>query len=186
LLSPGSVSIDGSGLDSQYISPYFLRRTGRHMSPFVKIEIVAHNKSHLILAFCAGPPCHDAKHAKPLIQHAASLDLCTAMFGDGAFDSEDFHRECRRAGIPQSIAPINPRAHNLAPSTPHRKKMFSHFPKKPFGQRWQVESTFSQIKRLLGSSLRARGDQSRYREASLKILTFNLMIHHELFSTEQV
>lgn len=146
------------------------------MSPFVKIQIVVHNRSHLVLAFCAGPPCHDAKHAKELIREAALFNLCTAMYGDGAFDSEEYHCECRRSGIHESLAPINPRAHNLVPTTPHRKKMFKTGTPKRFGQRWQVESTFSQIKRLLGSSLRARCHQSRYREACLKILAFNLMI----------
>ena len=146
------------------------------MTPYVKIQLVVHNRSHLVQAVWTGPPAHDAKHSTELIHEASTHKLCTALFGDGAYDSEEYHCECRRAGMRESIAPINLRGYKRTPSTPHRKKMFDRFPRKRFGQRWQIESTFSQIKRLLCSSLRARSTESRYREAHLKILTHNLMI----------
>jgi transposase len=51
-----------------------------------------------------------------------------------------------------------------------------HFPKVLFGQRWQVETIFSMLKRNLGSALRARRYQSQNREMRLQILTHNLGI----------
>jgi len=48
--------------------------------------------------------------------------------------------------------------------------------KKRYGQRWQVESMISMLKRLLGSALRAVGHWSRCREILLRVITLNVMI----------
>src|SRR5688500_20011353 len=45
-----------------------------------------------------------------------------------------------------------------------------------YGQRWQVETFFSMLKRLLGSFLRATRRWSRHREMCLKVITLNLML----------
>ncbi|MEW6360465.1 MAG: transposase, partial [Planctomycetota bacterium] len=45
-----------------------------------------------------------------------------------------------------------------------------------YGQRWQIETAFSMIKRLLGSALRARYYHSQCREMYLRVITFSLMI----------
>jgi hypothetical protein len=48
--------------------------------------------------------------------------------------------------------------------------------KKRYGQRWQVETVNSMLKRMLGSALRARSYWSRSREMTLRVLTLNIMI----------
>ncbi len=58
----------------------------------------------------------------------------------------------------------------------YRKEMLKNFPKKTYGQRWQIETTFSMLKRLLGSSLRSRKRYAIDREIVLRVLTINLMI----------
>ena len=61
------------------------------------------------------------------------------------------------------------------------------FPKKQYGQRWQVETVNSMIKRLLGAALRARTYWSQSREILLRVLTLNVMILRRFtFSTEQL
>ena len=45
-----------------------------------------------------------------------------------------------------------------------------------YGQRWQVETVNSMLKRLLGSALRARRYWSQCREITLRSLTLNIMI----------
>jgi len=52
----------------------------------------------------------------------------------------------------------------------------SFIPKLTYGQRWQVETVNSMIKRRLGSVLRASQYQSQCREIILKALTHNVMI----------
>ena len=45
-----------------------------------------------------------------------------------------------------------------------------------YGQRWQIETVVSMIKRNLGSVVAARSDRTRAAEAMLKVLTHNIMI----------
>jgi transposase len=45
-----------------------------------------------------------------------------------------------------------------------------------YGQRWQIETVMSMIKRNLGSFVAARSDRARSAEVMLKVLTHNLML----------
>ena len=45
-----------------------------------------------------------------------------------------------------------------------------------YGQRWQIETGFSMLKRLLGSALRSRRRYAIDREILLRVITLNLMI----------
>ena len=47
---------------------------------------------------------------------------------------------------------------------------------RPYGQRVQVETVMSMLKRNLGDALRARGTKRRKMERLLKVSTHNLMI----------
>ena len=64
------------------------------------------------------------------------------------------------------------------PKAKHRRRMKTQWEryKKRYGQRWQVETTISMLKRLLGSALRARHHWSRCREILLRVITLNVMI----------
>jgi transposase len=44
-----------------------------------------------------------------------------------------------------------------------------------YGQRWQVESFFSRLKRRLGSSIRARKRHRIDQEVGLRMLTMNMI-----------
>jgi hypothetical protein len=48
--------------------------------------------------------------------------------------------------------------------------------KATYGQRWQVETVNSMIKRNLGSALRARTARRRSRELLLRCITHNIMV----------
>jgi transposase len=48
--------------------------------------------------------------------------------------------------------------------------------KAAYGQRWQVETVNSMMKRNMGSALRAHTARRRSRELLLRVLTHNLMI----------
>ena len=45
-----------------------------------------------------------------------------------------------------------------------------------YGQRWQVETVMSMIKRRQGGYVLGRSNGARFRELSLKVLTHNIMI----------
>lgn len=57
----------------------------------------------------------------------------------------------------------------------YRQLMHRDFPTELYGQRWQIETVFSMLKRNLGQSLRARRYWSQNREIALRILTHNLI-----------
>ena len=54
--------------------------------------------------------------------------------------------------------------------------MKQRFPKKQYGQRWQVETVFSMIKRRLGAALNSRTYWCQCRALMLKVITHNIMI----------
>ena len=54
--------------------------------------------------------------------------------------------------------------------------MRTNFDSETFGQRWQVETVFSMIKRNFGSALRARKYWSQNREMMLLVLTHNIAV----------
>ena len=54
--------------------------------------------------------------------------------------------------------------------------MATHFDKQKYGQRWQVETVNSMLKRLLDSALRAQKYWTQYREITLRAITLNVMI----------
>lgn len=54
--------------------------------------------------------------------------------------------------------------------------MREDFDKETYGQRWQVETVFSMIKRNFSSALRARRYWSQCREMMLLVLTHNIAI----------
>ena len=58
----------------------------------------------------------------------------------------------------------------------YRRKLDRNFPRKTYGRRWQIETDFSMLKRLLGSAVRSRRRYAIDREILLRVVTINLMI----------
>ena len=99
------------------------------------------------------------------------------MLGDAAFDCEEHHRLCHEnLGIAECIIPIQRRNTTRWPETPYRRAMKRGFPKRHYGQRWQVESAISRLKRCITSSLTSRTEENQIAEALLIVLTYDLMI----------
>jgi hypothetical protein len=81
---------------------------------------------------------------------------------DRGIGSASVYSNCPKTGSAPGFAPAD--------------RWPSGSPKKTYGQRWQVETVFSMVKRLLDSALTARSYSSQNREAALRFLTHNLMI----------
>ena len=102
------------------------------------------------------------------------LNILTA---DAGYDSEGSHVFAREAhGIRTIIPPLIGRKTTKLPTGKYRKLMATRLNKKLYGQRWQVETVNSMVKRVLGSALRARSYWSQCRELMLRFLTHNVMI----------
>ena len=100
------------------------------------------------------------------------------LLADADFDAEWVHRRVRSHGMRTIIPPTRGRPSDKPPAGRWRRVMKQRFArlKRKYGQRWQVETVNSMIKRRLGSALRARVEANQFREIVLRAITHNVMI----------
>lgn len=180
-------AIDGTGFETRHISSYFVKRrerackTGYQTTTYTRYpyaNIVCDCASHLILAVVTGRgPGADSPYFEPALKQAADRISIGTILGDAGYDSESAHQFAREAcGMRTLIPPIRGRPTKKLPKGRWRRVMATRFDKQKYGQRWQVETVNSMIKRLLDSALRARKYWSQCREIVLRVLTHNIMI----------
>ena len=122
-------------------------------------------------------PSNDSPQFGPAVRQADQFIHFDRLLGDAAYDGEHNHSLCRdELGIRSTIIDLNPRRGPKWPKSKYRRQMKTRFPHRVYGQRWHIESMFSQHKRVLGSALRARQESTRQRECYGRVLTHNLMI----------
>jgi hypothetical protein len=174
-------AIDATGLETRHVSRYFVWRQGGQctFSRYPKITMVCDLNTHLWLGFdvCMGP-CVDSPQFTATVMQAASNHAITELLGDKGYDAEHNHRLCRDdLGISTIIAVRrNTNGTRRWPSTPYRREMKRSSLRRGYGQRWQIESSISRHKRLLGAALRARTWPMQQWECMLRALTHNLML----------
>ena len=178
-------AIDGTGFESRHVSVYYAKRKektsenkGRKRRRFPKAGIVCDCQSHLILSVVPGRgPMPDDKHFKPALQQATAEAKIDTLLADAGYDGEPSHEHARREhGMKTVIPPKRGRPTDKLPTSKWRKRMATHFDTKKYGQRWQVETVNSMIKRLLGSALRSRKTRTQNQEIRLLAITHNVMI----------
>jgi hypothetical protein len=180
-------AIDSTGLESRHVSHYYTQRTktqkGHYKNHYPKLSVVGDTANHLILGGGVDRgPQPDLTEARPTVRETVSHQPLGALLGDAGFEAEGFHSFCRDQLKIRSIIPTRDRGRPRPDGQPrpvhgrYRRLMKFHFPKVLYGQRWQVETIFSMLKRHLGSALRARRYQSQNREMRLRWLTHDLGI----------
>jgi len=178
-------AMDSTGLDTSRASRYFVKRRKSctkieelvAYSTFPKLEIVCDCSCHLILcAFPAVGPMVDLHSFRRLLFGTLTRVSVQTVLADAGYDLETNHNFARYGcNVRSVIPPRHGRPTTKLPSTPHRRlmKIYQDY---RYGQRWQVESTVSMLKRNLGSFVAARKDSSRAAESMLKVLTHNIML----------
>ena len=180
-------ALDASGVESRHVSQYFLKRMGCHRwdgdlerryARHPKLALACDCATHLILSCAtARGPSPDDPHFAPLLLKAAARARVRAAVADAGFDAEAAHRLARAVlGVRSVIPPTRGRPTEKLPSGRWRRLMRRRFPRKLYGQRWQVETVFSVIKRRLGAALSARSARRQDRQMRLRVLTHNVMI----------
>jgi hypothetical protein len=174
-------AVDATGLESRHTSRYFFKRAGRRLSAqsWVKLTVACDTASHFFTAATVTlGPSNDSPQFRPILHQACLAVSWDRVLGDAAFDSEENHRLAREdLGIRSTAIPLNRRNRGRKwPKTKYRRQMKRRFPRRKYGQRWQVESAFSRHKRRLGSALSSRSEAARERESRLRVLTHNLML----------
>ena len=131
-------------------------------------------------------PRLDYAEDEATVLNALSRQKFKILIADAGYESERLHEFCREQLNIKSIIPTTQRGRpredgkSKAVTGHYRKLMQKNFPKKLYGQRWQIETAFSMLKRNLGCALGARCHHSQTREIRLRILTHNLMILRRL------
>lgn len=179
-------AIDGTGFESHHISAYFVKRKAKgeeryQMTTYTrypKVGIASDCKTHMILSGVPSRgPYPDIVHFEKAVNEAEKNVHMKVLTADAGYDSERSHTFARGVhGIRTIIPPNIGRKTTKLPSGKWRKIMATRFNKKLYGQRWQVETVNSMIKRNLGSFLRARSYWSQCREIMLRLFVHNVMI----------
>ena len=181
-------AIDTSGFESEHVSRYYAHRrkmTGEYgrkrrvaYRRYPKLGLVCDTASHLILAARASQgPKPDFGEFEPLMREAQVRARPRTVAADAGFDSEANHKLARdELGIQSLIPALHGRPHNGEPTGRYRKQMRRHIGQSRYGQRWQVETVNSMIKRLTGEVVNARSYWRRCRLLLLKTLTHNISI----------
>jgi hypothetical protein len=147
-----------------------------------KLSLAVASASHLILAARATTGSGgDQPFFPPLLRAAHRRAKFRQVVADAGYDSEANHRLARQdLGVRSIIPPEAGRPTSKPASTRFRRWMQQRFERqadrKCYGQRWQVETVNSMIKRNLTSALRARTARRRSKELLLRVVTHNLMI----------
>jgi Transposase DDE domain len=179
-------ALDSTGMQCGHASAYYARRRAQNgekavfYRPYAKLEAAADCATHFIIAASAGRgPRVDSERFAPLLDQALDRILLDAALADAGYDSEANHRHAReRRGVRSFIPAKIGRPTSKPPSGHYRRRMKRRLGKDygGYGQRWQVETVFSMIKRRLNASIAARYYWSQCREVMLLVLTHDLMI----------
>ncbi len=179
-------AIDGTGFEANHASRYYVERRKKGQKEpepltyrrFPKAGVVCDTKSHFILAVVPEQgPAPDIPHFREALDRALATIRIAVIAADAGYDAEHTHVFAReQRGVKTLIPPLIGRPTKKLPSGRWRRQMALHLKQSRYGQRWQIETTHSMLKRLLGSALRARKYWTRCREINLRAITLDIMI----------
>jgi len=191
-------AVDSSGFDAGHASRYYVRRRAKGQNKsekprqstrykrFAKLGVVVDCATHLILAAEAGRgPRPDVDRFVPLLEQALGRVRIGKHYGDAGYDSEPNHRYARQTRGVRSYMPAT-----LGRRPKDGKKLSGYWRRlmarklatwlgrfiAGYGQRWQVETVMSMLKRRQGSAVNGRTHWSRCRDLALMVVTHNLML----------
>ena len=190
-------AVDSTGLEAGHVSRYFVRRKRSkqlemsktsYYRHWPKLAIVCDCHNHMILsAITTRGPSVDVNQFRKTLNYAVETFTIQHILADAGYDSESNHRYARDEHHIITTIPPKLGRPQLTPKPckgKYREMMRTAFNKKTYGQRWQVETVFSMIKRNFGDTINARNDSAQCREMMLLVLTHNiaiLLLVNELF-----
>ena len=158
------------------------RRRAMVVKRLPKLSLAVHAASHLILAAQATTGAGaDCLHFVPLLSQAKARMSLKVALADAGYDSETNHYTARAVMGIRSLIPATAGRPGAKGPTGHYRRMMRRRlkagpDKKCYGQRWQVETVNSMIKRNMGSACRARTVWGRKKDILLRSITHNIML----------
>jgi hypothetical protein len=184
---------DSSGFDAHHASRYFIWRRDSQKKDekrpknrvsyrrYGKLMIIVCCATHAILAAVASAgPTPDIDQLDGVLNQLPRSQKVIHLVADAGFDSARNHHLLREThGIRSTIPPKHgrrPKDPSALPKDQYRRLMKTRFNVKAYRHRAQAETTFSMMKRNLGSALRARSHWGRCRDMLLRVLTHNIAL----------
>ena len=192
-----TLAIDSTMYDTHHSSRHYEHRCRRNASidkevvkqrksekvkAMPKLAIGVDTRTHLIVSALAKTGAGgDASDFGPLLLAAFTHFYLYVVLADAGYDSQHNHQLARDQLCVESwIKASTGRPSHKPAADRHRRLMQQTLQGsqagKPYGQRAQVETVMSMLKRNLGAHLRARTARGREMELLLKAMTHNLMI----------
>lgn len=179
-------AVDSSGFEVQQTSHYFVRRRAKGRKDwqittykrYPKLDILVDCSNHMVLAAIAERgPGPDITHFERIVCQGFGRGWIETLLADAGYDAEWAHCLGREDfGIRTLIPPKIGRPTDKAPTGYYRRLMSQRLHLTCYGQRWQVETVVSMIKRRQGSAVSARTYWSQCRALMLKAVTHNILI----------
>lgn len=181
-------AFDSTGFQVGHASSYYVRRRTRDGTTyqkttyrrFGKLELGVDCSNHVILsAIPRRGPRVDTDRFVPLLERALRRVRLLTALADAGYDSEPNHRYAREVrGVRSFIPATAGRPTTKLPTGRYRRQMKQRLTKDygRYGQRWQVETAISMIKRRLGAVVHGRSYWSQCRELMLLAVTHNIML----------
>jgi hypothetical protein len=152
-----AIAIDSTGMETTTASAHFTGRAGRQRRKWVKLSVavVCGSLFTLGLVLDRGPG-NDKCQAFELLQksfEAADPHLPQRMYADAGYDADWIHGVCREVwGVQSIIKPARARADGSLGGVYRSEMTEQLLQETSYGKRWHIESIFSGLKRMTGST----------------------------------
>ena len=168
-------SADGTGMETTSASAHFVSRAGRKRTKYVKLMIGVLCAAVCPCALVVGwGPSHDMREAWELREKMRAIGRPEWLWGDSAFDCEEWHRANWEGWGVKSYAPAVVKSADGHVSGLYRN-MFQ-VRANEYGTRWMSESVNSGIKRTSGDSLRSRKENTLFAEGAFKVAAYAVKV----------
>lgn len=196
-LTGKTLAIDSTLYDTHHFTRHYDYRRSKHaggdktviskrksetMKQMPKLAVGCDTGSHLITSMLTHTGGRsDAPDFVDLSMHAYVRCCFDVVLADAGYDSAENHAFARRILLARSwIKARVGRPTDKPPNNKYRREMSEELKGtqagQPYGQRAQVETTISMIKRNLGGHLRCKTSLAREMEMRLRCVVHNLMV----------
>ncbi|MBI3323378.1 MAG: transposase [Candidatus Omnitrophica bacterium] len=168
------VAVDATGFSRRPASRYDNLRQGTWSHSYLLWSTLVWTQPRVICAQAARMgPGSQSQRLPPLVEQGQHILPVHRLLADADYDSEPHHRWLRETCHIESIIPATRGRPGRARGI-WRRRMQTHFPRRPYGQRWLAETVFSVVKRKFGEALTARRPWQQVKQAFLRGITYNL------------
>ena len=174
-----AVAMDATGMETTTASAHFATRAGHTRRRWAKLSLTVVCGSLLPLGLVMDfGPTNDKCQAFALLEKSFAHPARRGrplLYADAGYDADWIHELCRGEWKVESI--IKPARHKkdgTLGGTWRRAMTPQHLQQRAYGQRWQIESSISGLKRTTGSALSARKDSNLLKEAAIRVLAYTL------------